>query len=46
MNDWFRAEVDENKQMGMSGKSGYCYDRHEGRPDDDFLWGVELDNRI
>ena len=44
--DWFRAEIDADFQVGMSGKIGYCYDCHEGRGDDDYLWGIESDNQM
>jgi hypothetical protein len=43
--DWFSAEVTPDLAFGMNGRIQYCVDCHEGRPNDDYLWGIALDNR-
>ena len=43
--DWWWAWTDASAQIGGSGDLGSCTTCHLDRPDDDFVFGVPLDNR-
>ena len=43
--DWWWGFAGADKQLSNSGQIQFCIDCHAARPDDDWLYGVELDNR-
>ncbi len=43
--DWWWGFADADKQLANTGQIDFCIDCHAARPSDDWLFGVETDNR-